>query len=239
MKRHFTLIELLMVIVIIAILFSLLFPAFGKARKMANLAVCGSNLKQMHQLKSLYLKDNRNAFKPMEEGSSTTWIGRNGTGSSDRYRRNGLRISERPLNRYLGQDLKPDSDIKLVRCPAAGGAYIINEGTDYVANISSYSSRDNSYYLSGSGCKTSDRVSNPSVTVLMEESVAFDFNLGSSSSTTSYGQTIFWHTEPGDYRWTMIAVDGGFLNLQKVVNGSNSGYVNGALKYTYLTNKVN
>jgi prepilin-type N-terminal cleavage/methylation domain-containing protein/prepilin-type processing-associated H-X9-DG protein len=47
MKRGFTLIELLMVIAIIAILASILFPVFGRARENARRSSCQSNLKQI------------------------------------------------------------------------------------------------------------------------------------------------------------------------------------------------
>jgi prepilin-type N-terminal cleavage/methylation domain-containing protein len=46
-RRHFTLLELLCVIVILAILFSLLLPAMSRARELAYKAACGSNTRQI------------------------------------------------------------------------------------------------------------------------------------------------------------------------------------------------
>ena len=46
-KKGFTLIELLVVVSIIALLVSILMPALNKAKELAKLTMCMSNLKQM------------------------------------------------------------------------------------------------------------------------------------------------------------------------------------------------
>ena len=56
-KRGFTLIDLLVVIVIIAILAAILFPAFARAKENARRASCQSNLKQIALGINQYIQD--------------------------------------------------------------------------------------------------------------------------------------------------------------------------------------
>lgn len=55
--NKFTLVELLVVIAIIAILTSILFPAFNKARMQANSIACTNNLKQFGTAMGMYIGD--------------------------------------------------------------------------------------------------------------------------------------------------------------------------------------
>ena len=65
----FTLVELLVVIGIIALLISILLPSLQRARQMANLIYCQSNLRQVGQLVQLYAAQN-NGFLPPLNGYS-------------------------------------------------------------------------------------------------------------------------------------------------------------------------
>lgn len=82
---HFTLVELLVVISVIAILASLLLPALGKARERVLITSCISNQKQLNAGLAIYAGDN-DAFLPSSGASHkndyTFMIGKlNGTGA--------------------------------------------------------------------------------------------------------------------------------------------------------------
>ncbi|MCM8532961.1 MAG: type II secretion system GspH family protein [Lentisphaeraceae bacterium] len=75
MKKHFTLVELLVVVAIIAILFSLLLPSLRQARFIAQTTVCLSNNKQIGIALIAYSSKNngRYPYGAMSIGNSTTW----------------------------------------------------------------------------------------------------------------------------------------------------------------------
>ena len=74
----FTLIELMVVIAIIAVLCSLLFPALSKARKKVETAVCASNCKQISVALAQYSSDFNDWIVPIKTPNVAYW---NGTAS--------------------------------------------------------------------------------------------------------------------------------------------------------------
>jgi prepilin-type N-terminal cleavage/methylation domain-containing protein/prepilin-type processing-associated H-X9-DG protein len=71
-RRGFTLVELLVVMGLIAMLMSLLFPVAGKMRAAANSTACLSNLRQMGMAWTLYTTDNRGKLIPYAWHTPTT-----------------------------------------------------------------------------------------------------------------------------------------------------------------------
>jgi len=73
MKKWFSLIELLVVIAIIAILASMLLPAYSKARDTAKSASCVSRLKQVTLAHGMYANDFQDIFILQEAGTTEIW----------------------------------------------------------------------------------------------------------------------------------------------------------------------
>lgn len=70
-KRHFTLIELLIVIAIIAILAGMLLPVLNQARERASAIKCTGNLKQLGVAQALYASNYNDHFIPLHYNDSS------------------------------------------------------------------------------------------------------------------------------------------------------------------------
>src|SRR5689334_5744223 len=72
-ERGFTLIEMLVVISIIAILASILFPVFAAARERARSVACLSNQKQISMAITMYCQDLDEQYPPAVDPASGAW----------------------------------------------------------------------------------------------------------------------------------------------------------------------
>ncbi|MCM8532421.1 MAG: type II secretion system GspH family protein [Lentisphaeraceae bacterium] len=93
MQRKFTLNEFLILLAVMAILISLLFPAVSKAREKMKLNVCQSNLYHIGMANTLYAYSNNKLYPLLGKGISgyRHTLGRFGDGIS---------AERRPLNKY-------------------------------------------------------------------------------------------------------------------------------------------
>ena len=73
-RSGFTLIELLVVIAIIALLVSILMPSLRRARELAKISVCMSNLKTLALAWRLYAEENDGRLADSDTASPCAWI---------------------------------------------------------------------------------------------------------------------------------------------------------------------
>lgn len=133
-KRFFTLVEMMAVVALVLLLLSLLLPALARIRNQADIALCGSNLKQLYTYHWLHAKDHK--------GNIVTVPTHVGYCEFDNFGRTGwfsLGIMDRRLNYYIDPNLNPSSSLEIANCPTdakEGGAFITKKyGTSYYTNI--------------------------------------------------------------------------------------------------------
>lgn len=124
-QKGFTLIELLVVVSIISLLVSILLPSLQKAKDIAKLTVCISNLRQIGTAIHLYMQDDDKMYFPTPNAQ---WLGRN----------------PRPLDVYCPDGLYPDyiPNNKTFYCPAA---FCYSSSWDYNYSDAMWASRITSY----------------------------------------------------------------------------------------------
>ena len=215
--RAFTIVELLVVITIIVVLVAMLLPSLEKAREMARLTQCTSNLHQAGTALQLYVSQNKFRFPPKTYGTMFSWLGEKGSGGYAV-----VSADKRHLNRFLGDGYGADDDVPIAKCPSDIGATSAIKfhdwcGSSYGANIPGYNGR-NTFNLGliddlkrkvVNGVSTSPGVmmtdvENPSRMVAMAENGGFY----PSWNGVNPPHSLYWHTKAGDNRWTMLFVDG-------------------------------
>lgn len=121
-QRGFTLVELLVVIAIVALLVSLLLPALGKARKVANETLCASQLKQ-HGIAHINYSTDFIGYFPQFGGPPvndySTWVRTMGSDNGYfmiMYNAGGYSPGLRYITDYLGGG-STYAEQRILRCP--------------------------------------------------------------------------------------------------------------------------
>ncbi len=75
-RRAFTLIELLVVIAVISLLVSILLPSLAKAKQIAQMATCKTNLAMLQKANEMYQTDNNGFYAPGAAAATTSNLNR-------------------------------------------------------------------------------------------------------------------------------------------------------------------
>ena len=202
-KNLFTLIELLIVVAIIGILFSLLLPSIRNARIKAERGVCLSNSKNLMTGTALYANDNRQAFPPhivKGKGWVTNWFGTLPTNP-------GLNIGaqHRPVNPYLVSKLTATTKIDVAVCPSEASQDLFDRhGTTYSANQGKNSGSIRSF-------KAMAKVNEPSRYVVISEYPTYPLIRGND-----YQPAFTYHKEN---QYSMCFADGSAEGNYRIVPG--------------------
>ena len=191
--RHFTLIELLIVIAIIAILAGILLPALNAAKKSARTTQCMNNLRQMGQCANNYADDN-NGWYCHAKGSGNNYLF-NYTSS----------YVWGCMGEYIPGKANPDYGVKMVLiCPDG-----TRRGLKPIKTSENFSYGFN-YYLTAPGWPTErteierrDRIKNPSGRMLLSELGYDDWrspNYGAGTSNRGYATTQWKRNQYTAYR---------------------------------------
>ena len=121
-KSAFTLVELLVSLVVIAVLASLLLPALARSKSSARRIQCQSNLRQIGYASRMYSDDYNDFLVPAVISNyfaTVNWLGNGATPGWDPALLYGIHIGSENkfLNAYLANPLTHDSVMKIAGCP--------------------------------------------------------------------------------------------------------------------------
>ncbi len=186
----FTLVELLVVIAIITILASLTLPTIDRALRAARRTHCQSNLGQIGKAVSMYAANNKLHLPTTPRNSTVTVGGAAGT-------RAGYTMSDRPLNKYLGQ-----GSVEVFHCPADGGcqdeiffhlpSFWVGYGNSYVYPTFDYLLNDPDNGRAGK--KLTDYQETSSITFLMGDGAVYGFSVNLQAAGVTAEEAFGrWH----------------------------------------------
>ena len=223
----FTLVELLVVIVVIAILAAMLLPALARSKAQAQRAVCEGNLRQIDLATEIYLGDNANLFfnrcqAPVTAGQQW-WFGWLASGAEGHR---AYDLSTGVLFPYLH-----GSDVRLCPSPAWNSPQFKPKGTNVI-----FSYGCNAYLFAAQSQKpiNANKISRPSDTALYADAAQVNtFQAPASANNPMFEEWYyldletnyanFNNTPNGHFRHAQkadVTFADGHVDLEKPVPGS-------------------
>ena len=232
-RKGFTLIELLIVIAIIAILASILFPVFARARENARRTSCLSNMKQIGLAVMQYTQDYDERFVPQNIHTIA-----------------GTFSTSPPYSRPRGwaDALYPyTKSIQIFQCPSErqGPSEDPMDSVADAGSFSDYAINERIADAGGNGAALASQIPRPSLTILLTDSV------GATSTATNEGcivsvdcaaANIGQASVPGSGRALMPDTGGVAPNIPRPsearhLGGHNVAFVDGHAKW-YKSNET-
>ena len=224
-KKHFSLIEILVVVAIIGILASLLLPSLSKARKSAMLASCKSQIKQINYAIYNYTDDNNQYFIPQRRHSTSVIIW-----DDDLFDYLGINLneSEKVGVRLTRTDYPQFTKNNPFKCPADN---IVRDGDknprSYIYNVANTSGR---FGFSGLGTTWGDSIK---ITNIGTSSKVLTFMQSNDHAGKALGANGYSHVG------TQWANSMDPENTHELYDRYNAGFADGSVRLLHQGNLYN
>jgi prepilin-type N-terminal cleavage/methylation domain-containing protein len=203
-KRKFTLLELLIVVAILGVLFSILLPSLRNSKRASQKAVCLAQLSQFQRASMLYTSENSGYFPgyitPHDGQQGRNWIGKKGSRGNWP-----IDITERPVNKYLGLTVD-GTEAEQCKCP------FNDDDLDVYHKVGSSYSANEYRHWQGIGGLNLAIINQPSKVIFASEFGGMGFLSGENQQ--------YWRMThfPGTPRYPFAKIDGSVKN-HTVING--------------------
>jgi len=212
-RRAFTLIEMLVVIVVIAILAAMLLPALAKARLSAQRADCANNLRELGLATEIYLGDNAGKFFFRSFPSTTTgqqwWFGWL-QGSAVPEGQRAFDLSTGALFPYLH-----GSDVRLCPSPVWNSPQFKTKGTNVVFSYGCNAYLCAQYTVQNQTPVNANKILRPAQTALFADAAQVNTFQAPASATHPMFEEFYYEDLETNYSNANNQPNGHFRHSQR------------------------